>query len=138
MEQKLKRIIQWQHQPEIVTNMPGGVIQEGDEMPNLDRYTTLADFNLQLKIAYESFCAAHPGENLTTHDVYVHLFEDDLGRGALEFCWMEKESDEDYEKRCRLIEKHKVYDTIANRHQLKIAIMRDPALAKEILNDLGL
>ena len=138
MDKKLKRIIQWQYQPEIVTNMPGGVIQEGDEMPNLDCYTTLADFNLQLKLAYDAFYAAHPGQNLTAHDVYVHLCEDDLGRGTLEFCWMEKESDEDYEKRCKVAERVMMHGEIANRAQLKTAIMRDPALAKEILNELGL
>jgi hypothetical protein len=51
---------------------------------------------------------------------------------------MQKESDEDYEKRCKVAERVMMHGEIANRAQLKTAIMRDPALAKEILNELGL
>lgn len=133
---KPNRLIEWRYEPAVATCQPCGIFTDDCDI-KLEPYTTYSEYLKRLQESYEKFCKENP--EINPNDIYVHPTADDYtGVSYMSFFWLEKESDENYEKRCRAVERQNNFNVLAARATLKMAIQEDPELAKEILNELGL
>lgn len=133
---KPNRLIEWRYEQSVATCQPCGIFTDECEI-KLEPYTTYKEYLERLQASYERFCKENP--DINPDEIYVHPTEDDFtGTSYLSFFWLEKESDENYEKRCLAVERQNNFNVLAAKATLKMAIQQDPELAKEILNELGL
>lgn len=133
---KPNRLIEWRYEQAVATCQPCGIFTDEREV-KLEPYTTYKEYLEDLQESYEKFCKDNP--DINPNEIYVHPVEDDYtGTSYLAFFWLEKESDENYEKRCLAVERQNNFNVKAAKATLKMAIQQDPELAKEILKELGL
>lgn len=133
---KPNRLIEWKYEQAVATCQPCGIFTVDCNI-RLEPYTTYNEYLKRLQESYERFCKDNP--DINPDEIYVHPVEDDYtDTSYLSFFWLEKESDEKYEKRCLDVERQNNFNILAAKATLKAAIQQDPEFVKEILKELGI